>query len=341
MTTTKTFIYSHTIGFLAGTGRGFTNPVDLAINSQGIIYVLNRAGPETPIRLPSKRVSMCTLDEDFLGEFGTGGTGDGEFWWPSSIAIDSQDRVYVADEGLQRITIFTKDGEYLGKWGEKGSADGQLEYPSSLAFDAEDNLYLTDSGNHRVQKFTRDGEFISAWGQRGSGSGQFEGPWGLALVNTGAGAGDVYISDWGNDRIQRYDTTGRLIEEFGGLPEGDAIHRPAGLAVDGEGNIYVADWGNERVKVLGPDGRLLASLRGESVDSKWAADYFDANLEEGRLRYEADLEPELDPPGRRDREISAGVEKYFWGPTAVKLDGQGRLYVADSLRHRLQIYRMD
>ncbi|PKB70525.1 MAG: hypothetical protein BZY87_10385 [SAR202 cluster bacterium Io17-Chloro-G6] len=335
MTTTMTFKYSHTIGFLAATGRGFTNPVDVAINSQGVIYVLNRAGPETPIRLPSKRISMCTLDEEFLGEFGTGGTGDGEFWWPSSIAIDSQDRVYVADEGLQRVTIFGKNGEYLGKWGEKGSGDGQLEYPSSIAFDGDDNLWMTDSGNHRVQKFTRDGEFISAWGQRGSGPGQFEGPWGLALSDDG----DVYISDWGNDRIQRYDTAGNLIEEFGGLPKADAIHRPAGLAVDGKGNIYVADWGNERVRVLGPDGSVLASLRGESVDSKWAADYFDANPEEGRLRNEADLVPELDPPARRDREISAGVESYFWGPTAVKLDGEGRVYVADCLRHRIQVYQ--
>jgi DNA-binding beta-propeller fold protein YncE len=334
MTTTKTFTYSHTIGFLAATGRGFTNPVDLAINSEGILYVLNRAGPETPVRLPSKRVSICTLDEEYLGDFGTGGIGDGEFWWPSSIAIDSQDRVYVADEGLQRVTMFSKDGEYLGKWGEKGPGDGQLEYPSSLAFDADDNLYLTDSGNHRVQKFTSDGKSIAAWGQWGSGSGQFEGPWGLALGITG----DVYVSDWGNDRIQRYDTTGRLIEEFGGLSGGNAIHRPAGLAVDGDGNIYVADWGNERVKVLAPDGSLLASLRGQSVDSKWAADYFEANPEEGRLRYAADLRPEIDPPARRDREISAGVESFFWGPTAVKLDGQGRLYVADSLRHRLQIY---
>ena len=334
MTTTKTFTYSHTIGFLANTGRGFLNPVDLAINSRGVIYVLNRAGPETSIRLPSKRVSICTVDEEFLGEFGTGGTGDGEFWWPSSIAIDSQDRVYVADEGLQRITIFSKDGEYLGKWGQKGSGEGQLEYPSSIAFDCDDNLWMTDSGNHGVQKFTSEGEFISAWGQRGSGPGQFEGPWGLALGDTG----DVYISDWGNDRVQRYDTAGTMIEEFGGLPD-DAIHRPAGLAVDSEGNIYVADWGNERVKILGPDGSLLASLRGESVDSKWAADYFNANLEEGRLRIEADLEPELDPPARRDREISAGVESYFWGPTAVKLDGQGNIYVADCLRHRIQVYR--
>ena len=336
MTTTKSFTYSHTIGFLAATGRGFTNPVDLAMNSQGVIYVLNRAGPETAARLSSKRVTMCTLDEEWLGEWGTGGKDDGDFWWPSSIAIDNEDRVYVADEALQRISIFDKDGKFLSKWGIKGSLDGQLEYPSTMRFDADENLWLTDSGNHRVQKFTKDGQFISAWGERGSGSGQFQGPWGMALTDSG----EVYISDWGNDRIQRYDTDGKLIQEFGGLSQGDAIHRPAGLAVDNDGNMYVADWGNERVKILGPDGSLLASLRGESVDSKWAADYFAVNPEEGQLRYESDLFPELDPPGRRDREISAGVEGYFWGPSTVVLDDAGRFYVADSLRHRLQVYQV-
>ena len=113
------------------------------------------------------------------------------------------------------------------------------------------------------------------------------------------------------------------------------------MALDAEDNLYVADWGHERVVALSQEGDLLAEFRGDSVDSKWAADYFEANTEEGRLRYEADLIPELNPPGRRDREISAGVEGFFWGPTAVKLDGQGRLYVADSLRHRLQVYRLD
>ena len=335
MTTPKTYTYSHTIGFLAATGRGFTNPVDLAINSQGVLYVLNRAGPETPVRLPSKRVSMVTLDEEWLGEWGTGGRNDGEFWWPSSIAIDRKDNVYVADEALQRISIFDKYGNFLNKWGVKGSLDGQLKHPSCIRFDAEENLWLTDSGNHKVQKFTKDGEFISAWGERGSGPGQFDGPWGLALT----GSGDIYISDWGNDRVQRYDTDGGLIVQFTGRSKGEAIHRPAGLAADEEGNIYVADWGNERVKILDYNHRLVASLRGESVDSKWAADYFAVNPEEGQLRYESDLFPELNPPVRRDREISAGVEGYFWGPSAVMLDDAGRLYVADSLRHRIQVYQ--
>jgi hypothetical protein len=65
------------------------------------------------------------------------------------------------------------------------------------------------------------------------------------------------------------------------------------------------------------------------------------NPEEGQLRTEADLFPELDPPAHRDREISAGVEGYFWGPSAVKLDGDSRLIVVDSLRHRLQIYQIN
>jgi sugar lactone lactonase YvrE len=132
---------------------------------------------------------------------------------------------------------------------------------------------------------------------------------------------------------------GQFIDEFYGNFEETSIHRPAGLVAGEDGNIYVADWGNEQVKVIGPNGELVASIRGDSVDSKWAADYFAVNPEEGRLRYESNLFPELDPPARRDREISAGVEGYFWGPSAVMLDDSGRLYVADSLRHRLQVYQ--
>ena len=328
------FQYSHTVGFLANQGRGFNNPVDLALDSAGVLYVLNRAGPEVGIRLSYKRVTICTIDEDYLGEFSTGGTGDGELWWPSSLSFDSQERLYIADETLHRISVFDKGGRFIRKWGVPGSGDGQLDRPSGIAFDAEDNLYVSDSLNHRVQKFTRDGRFLGKWGMAGNGPGQFNLPWGLALDRLGT----VYIADWRNDRIQKFDSQGNFLEQWGALGSVE-LHRPASVAVDDQGLLYVADWGNERVQVLSPGGEVIASIRGDSVDSKWSQDYFAANPDEAAERRAANLKPEVKHRREQTREESASVEKLLWGPTSVKLDGQGRLYIVDSCRHRLQIYR--
>ena len=341
MTTETTFRYSHTIGSLSNQGRGFQNPMDVALDSRGVMFVINRAGPELALRLPYKRVSMCTVDQEYLGEFGTGGTAPGEFWWPSSVAFDAQDQLYVADEALNRVTVFSNQGQLIKTWGEAGTGPGQLNRPSSLVFDSDGHILVSDSGNHRVQKMTADGEFIAAWGERGSRPGRFEAPWGVTLDHEG----NVYVSDWGNNRIQKFDPTGNFLEEFpkdvSGQPNSDRINRPAGLAVDPEGNIYVADWGNERVRVLTPEGNLIATLRGDSETPLWADDYFLANPEEGAARLEADLEPAVQPPERKDREESANVEKLFWGPTSVKLDGKGNILIVDSCRHRIQVYRND
>ncbi len=343
MTTKTAFVYSHTVGSLSNEGRGFQNPVDVALDSKGVMFVLNRAGPELDLRLAYKRVSRCTVSQEYLGEFGTGGTGDGDFWWPSSLAFDSQDRLYVADEALNRITVFDNQGGLLTTWGEAGSADGQVNKPSSLLFDDADHLLLADSGNHRVQKLTGEGRFIESWGRRGSGPGEFDTPWGLAQDRQG----NVYVSDWGNDRVQKFDPDGKFLEQFPkdreAQPHGDRIRRPAGLAVDDEGTIFVADWGNERVQVLDSSGELLATLRGESKTPPWFDNYVVANPEEGALRLEADLDPVLESregaAPRSDHEESANLEKLLWGPTAVKLDGKGNILIVDSCRHRIQVYR--
>lgn len=345
MATTAVISYSHTVGSLSNQGRGMQNPVDVALDSQGIMYVVSRAGPEVPLRMPYKRISVCTVDEEFLGEFGTGGTGPGEFWWPSGLAFDSDDRLYLTDEALNRVTIFSTDGEVLGLWGESGSAPGQFNRPSGIIVDTDGNLLIADSGNDRVQKFTSDGKFIESWGGPSDGEGCFNAPWGLALDYKG----NFYVSDWGNDRIQKLNRNGNFVEQFPGpqeaLAEEDRIRRPAGLCVDDQGRIYVADWGNERVRVLSPEGSLLATLRGDSETPSWADEYFLANPEEGALRLESDLAPVLEAPrgltAVSDREESANIEKLFWGPTAVKVDSRGNILIVDSCRHRVQVYRWD
>ncbi len=148
------------------------------------------------------------------------------------------------------------------------------------------------------------------------------------------------MADWRNDRIQKFDSRGNFISQWGSSGEGDGqFHRPAAVAVDGQDNLYVADWGNERVQVLDQQGNMLAQFRGDSVPSKWAEEYFAANPSEYHARLNSNLEPDVRPVGERRREESANVEKLLWGPTAVKVDGQGRIFIVDSCRHRLQVYQ--
>ena len=196
-----------------------------------------------------------------------------------------------------------------------------------MAFDAEDNLYLTDSLNHRVQKFTKDGKFLAKWGEEGNGPGQFNMPWGITLDRQG----NVYVADWRNDRVQKFDSSGRFIAEWDGQGGADdRFNRPSGLAVDDDGDIYVCDWGNERVQVLSPAGETLTSFRGDSITSTWSRAYFEANPEEGRGTLGVRPGAGSGALGERSREISANVEKLLWGPTAVKVDSQGRIYIVDS-----------
>ena len=336
VSSTVTLNYLKTIGIVNNgyNGRGFANPYDVAVSRDGRIYVLNRCDPA---RASAIRIGVCNLDEDYLFEFGNGyGDGDGQFRLPVAMALDSQDRLYVTDEYNQRVTIFDADGEFVGKWGAYGHAAGQFDGPSGIAIDADDQVYIADQHHHRIQKFSRDGEFLLQWGEEGGADGRLNMPWGLAVD----AQGDVYVADWRNDRIQKFSGDGRHLVTFGRSGQGEGqFQRPSGVAVDAEGLIYVADWGNERVQVLGPDGDFLLNLRGQATLSKWAEEYFAVNPEEWETRLQADLIPDLPEHLNTPYQISSQTEAYFWGPAAVSLDADNRLYVPETNRHRFQVYQ--
>jgi hypothetical protein len=146
------FRYSQTLGFYAQLGRGFNNPVDVALGRDGVLYVLNRAGSDIEIRMPYKRVTRCTLDEDYLGDISTGGTEDGQIMWPVAIALDADNHVYISDEALHRISIFDREGRFLAKWGVHGHEPGQFDrQPSgySASFDVDDEGLASSYERHR------------------------------------------------------------------------------------------------------------------------------------------------------------------------------------------------
>ena len=104
--------------------------------------------------------------------------------------------------------------------------------------------------------------------------------------------------------------------------------------------MYISDWGNERVQVFDADGRFIQQIRGQATESEWAVNFLNINREEGAARARADLEPDIPTLDRDDpHEVSSHIEKFFWSPVSVKLDPEGRLYVTESNRHRIQIYR--
>ena len=325
-----TFRYSHTIGRGEEAGTGFKNPVSVARGEGDLMYVVSRA---YDYRSDSKRITVCTVGEDYIGEIGNAGRLGGEMMdsgesdapgsmvWPTSVALDKTGNVYVSDEWLNRIAMFSSDGEWLGAWGTQGDADGEVDQPAGIAFDSEDNLYVVDTGNNRIQKFTKDGQFLAKWGQQGSGDGEFDMPWGIGLDADN----NVYIADWRNDRIQKFAPDGSFLMVFGESgPEDGQFNRPADVAVDKEGLIYVADWRNDRVQVFDAEGRFITEIIGDATLSKWGITKLDAN-----------------PDMKMQRDIAQGLEreKFLRGPMGVVVDDQDQVFIVDSQRNRIQIYR--
>lgn len=327
-----TLEYVDTIGFVADQGgRGFHLPTDMEIRGDGRIYVASRSNTTA---LEIVGIQMVTLEHGFLGQMYSYGRGDGQMIWPSAVALDSADNLYMADDFLQRVTVYDRGGNFVSKWGAVGSGEGEFDGPSGLIFDGNDDLLLVDHRNHRVQRMTKDGQFISSFGSFGDGDGEFNLPWGIEQD----GEGCIYIADWRNDRIQKFTPDGEFMAKFGSSGDGEGeFNRPSGLAVDSDGNMYIADWGNQRVQVLSDDGEFITSLRGQAGLSTWAQEYLEANADEfdARSRFVPVFDVDVDDP----HEQSARVEPYFWDPVTCVLDEQERLYVLETCRHRFQVYQ--
>ena len=306
--------YSHSIGLTTMQGRGFYYPSDAIIGKDDHLLVVNRSldGDNRGVR-----VTVCNMEGEFFGTFASFGEDDGELIWPTSIAVDGEGLVYISDEHVHRISVFDASGEFQAKWGAYGKDKGEMDGPSGMAFDAEDNLFVVDHKNSRVQKFTKDGKYITGFGSEGQDDGEFDLPWGMTIGPDGL----LYVADWRNNRVQKFSPEGDFLAKYGSSGRGDGeFSRPSGVAVDEAGYMYVADWGNERVQVLDPD-------------------FLNANVEEAGARAKSDLEPEMKFFVDDPHEESSHVEKYFWAPVSIKYAGNGTIYIIESNRHRIQVYR--
>ena len=206
-------------------------------------------------------------DEPVL-EIGSMGTGEGEFTYPTDIAVLTDDagrveRIYVSEYGgHDRISVFSPELKFLFEFGVFGVAHEQdnqehravFDRPQSIAVDSQAReLIVTDACNHRVGRFTLEGEHI-AWIGGGS-TDLLRYPYGLELI----GRRQVMVAEFGGNRVSRIDLeTGEVLGVIGepGRETGQ-LASPWGVAVIGD-ELFVLDSGNNRIQVVKLDGEAIA-----------------------------------------------------------------------------------
>jgi sugar lactone lactonase YvrE len=255
-----------------------------------------------------------------------------------------------------------------GLAGSKGSADGtgseaRFNNPIAVAVDKTGIVYVADTGNNTIRKITPGGVVTTFAGSVSGGSADGQGgaaaffsPEGLAVD----AAGNLYVSDMGNDTIRKI-TPGGLVSTIAGkaLQPGSAdgnggnarFHHPYGIAVDKAGTLYVSDFHNYTIRKISPAGEVttLAGLaetygfadglgsaarfsdaRGITLDSQgnlWVAE--DIYCVIRKIRPDGMVTTPLGTPFKSGSIDAVGAEARFYHPGGVAADLWGNLFVAD------------
>jgi hypothetical protein len=190
---------------------------------------------------------VFALDAMFYKNFGSTGTGNGQFNFPSGVAVNSTN-LFVIDDTNYNVQKFTLEGVFVSKFGSYGTGNGQFHSLSGIAVD-EQYIYIVDNANARVQIFTTSGVYVSRFGTYGSNDGQFITPRGIAINDN-----YIYVIDTGNNRVQVFDKLGQFINKFGTSGNGNGeFNTPHGISLNSE-FIFVMDTLNYRIQLFSLDG---------------------------------------------------------------------------------------
>jgi RHS repeat-associated protein len=256
------------------------SPIAGATNSSYIVYPSN-VGHKLVGRVwatdsdgSGEAVSTATTSvaspKAFFYNFGSLGSGNGEFKGPAGVAVDGSGDVWVVDSGDNRLEKFTASGVFVAAYGSSGTGIDQFSKPTGIAYNASTgDIFVSDTGNNRIEKFSSsNGKFIETfgWGVKdgkaeaetcttecragtsGSESGEFKEPAGITTSSAG-----IWVADSGNNRVQvfllsndkyssKFGTAGSGSGQFS-KPQGVALYKVAGFEYE-----FVTDTGNNRVE---------------------------------------------------------------------------------------------
>ncbi len=169
-----------------------------------------------------------------------------KFSFPTDIAIDSDNNIYVADSGNSQIKKFDSKGNLRLTFGTLGSSKGEFRHPLGV-FVNEKYVYVLDTGNSRIQIFDKNGNFVYSWGTYGDQSGMFHTPVSMSSDKYG----NLFVADSERNVIQVFDPLGSYKDEIHpALAEGKEIGSLGMKAItfDSNNNFYVISTNNKILK---------------------------------------------------------------------------------------------
>jgi DNA-binding beta-propeller fold protein YncE len=205
----------------------FGEAAGVAVNSKGHVFVFSRGSTNGPA-YGAAAAQLLEFDSDgkYIREI-----GHQLYAWSfaHAVRIDKEDNIWVADKGSDMVIKFSPEGRILMIFGRKQEAsdegtgplkhpkpplppiDGEFRQVTDMAWDSAGYTYVSDGYiNSRIAKIDKDGNWIKSWGEPGTGPGQFNTPHSIATDD----AGNVYVADRGNGRIQVFDGDGGFLREI-------------------------------------------------------------------------------------------------------------------------------
>jgi DNA-binding beta-propeller fold protein YncE len=177
----------------------------------------------------------------------------------TSVAVDSDDHVYVFNRGRNSMMVFDSAGNFLQTWGA-----GDFIRPHGIHVTPDGDLLLIDDFGHTLKKTSTSGEVRWVVGTHGEPSAWQEGaPFNRPTdVYVSPVSGDIFATDgYGNSRVHRFKPNGEHVLSWGEPGTGPGqFSLPHNLVVLDDGRVIVCDRENFRLQVFTEDGEYIQQI---------------------------------------------------------------------------------